>query len=114
MKYSEMSDAEINNLVAWKSGLYERDDSCEGYAVGLGGDDYRLFNPCNSWADAGPIIDENQICLSFDRWREDPIWSAGYDGHDDYEWSGEWMEFSDKNPLRAAMIVFLMMQEAKC
>lgn len=60
------------------------------------------FNPCNNWSDAGPIIVEYRISI-------DCI-------HDQGE---KWLAFSGddceyrsthKNPLRAAMIVFLEMQ----
>ncbi|WBG90043.1 DUF2591 domain-containing protein [Pantoea piersonii] len=133
MNYSEMSDFEINCAVARALGMSHafffsksEDDFCEGIEPNKRGpiwqsgkymvNGYRVsngncFNPCNSWADAGPIIKDHQICLSFDREREDYAWSAGYNGHDDYELSGEWLEFSDANPLRAAMTVFLMTQE---
>lgn len=60
------------------------------------------FDPCNNPADAWPIIVENRI-------RINPIlytkWMA-----EDYL---ENVSSCDENPLRAAMIVFLMMQEEK-
>lgn len=55
------------------------------------------YDPCNSWADAGPIIERNGICLI-------PLkkgWLTGFNG----------VDVKDDNPLRAAMIVFLMMHD---
>lgn len=61
------------------------------------------FNPCNNPADAWPIITANRIAIipamNADKW------AANH---------GDWDVFStDAKPLRAAMIVFLMMQDAK-
>ena len=50
---------------------------------------------CSDWADAGPIIQEHRIPLNLFR----DEWTAG-----------ERRNVKDKNPLRAAMIVFLMMK----
>lgn len=62
----------------------------------------RKFDPCNNPADAWPIIVENRI-------RINPIlytkWMA-----EDYL---EDVSSCDENPLRAAMIVFLKMNEDK-
>lgn len=100
MNYSEMSDYEI---------------SCEvGRAISFA--DYLLArseqkNYCNSWADSGPIIQQNNIsllkCERMDSW----VAGSSY-WVDGAEWSVDWLS-DDQNPLRAAMIVFLMMQEAK-
>jgi len=58
------------------------------------------FDPCNSWADAGPIIEQNRISIV----EQAQDWCA--EGRGIYP-------IPDKNPRRAAMIVFLMMQEQK-
>jgi len=58
---------------------------------------------CNSWADAGPIIASNRISL---RNRHEGDWQAVN------EW-GVSHSYIDKNPLRAAMVVFLMMNEGE-
>lgn len=125
MNYSELTDFEINCAIAitlgmshafffpkseddfcegiepkgrgpiWQSGKYE----VKGYRVSNG----NCFNPCNSWADAGPIISANKISVEF------------YDCGLSLAFSLNNMECNqeDNNPLRAAMIVFLMMQEPK-
>lgn len=88
--YSKMSDFEINFRV--HSEVME--------ISGL--DSFKAKDYCNSPADAWPIIVEERIRLN-------PIlytkWIA-----EDYL---EDFSFTDINPLRAAMIVFLMMQESK-
>ena len=108
MNYSEMSDIEINKLVAEASGikiLELIDSPAYGVIVGYEGQGEPVsYDPCNSPADAWPIILENKIdiqwsghsalCLSFTR-------------------SDSSAMFRDESPLRAAMIVFLMMNEAK-
>lgn len=65
------------------------------------------FNPCNSWADAGPIIQEYGIELTYDG----ISWSAschlrGIKAYND------WKNYPE-SPCRLAMIVFLMIQESK-
>lgn len=107
--YSELSDFEINKRVAESLGLYARAKSnCVNYgtdensvSVGFGGC-MRTVDYCNNWADAGQIIVENKICTVAPDGINDE-WCA-YSWDDEHEW---WHE----NPLRAAMIVFLMMKE---
>ncbi|MGQ3902999.1 phage protein NinX family protein [Mixta calida] len=90
MDYSKMSDYEI---------------SCEvGRAIGF--TDYLLArseqkNYCNSWADAGPIIQENSISLISD-WNEEGLWGATFQ---------PWIYSEHENPLRAAMECYLMMHD---
>ena len=100
MNYEAMSDDEINHEVAkhsFDAGWLERHYGKEGMIP-----DY-----CNSWEDAGPIIFENKI------------------GIETTALSKEWIARTcsttmsnmffrchvHKNPLRAAMIVFLMMKD---
>lgn len=128
MNYSEMTDFEINCAVAitlgmshafyfpkseddfcegiepkdrgpiWQSGRYE----VKGYRVSNG----NCFNPCSSWADAGPIIQEYGIGLMPFKKIDAAAWdlSCGLLSA---------KKINHENPLRAAMIVFLMMQEKK-
>ena len=89
--YSQLSDREIDTLVLRKIyGPHVKDKDIMR-AWGRGG-----FKYTTNWSDAGPIIVENQICLLSlnDKWR----------AHD-FKYIAE-----HKNPLRAAMIVFLEMQ----
>lgn len=111
--YSKMSDFEINKLVALASGKniklisVDADDNEIGVIVGQKCTRQRLpFDPCNSPADAWPIIVDNGIsleCIVVNR--HEKTWRAqfkpAYVKH----------RVNHKNPLRAAMIVFLMMQD---
>ncbi|MCY4765251.1 phage protein NinX family protein [Klebsiella aerogenes] len=121
MDYSQLSDFEINKLVAEATGTKVE----ETYQFVNGGEDiadhmsgivlmrkitrnrkhWKLYGPCNDPADAWPIITEANISLL---------------SVDCIDGSSSWLAKSkvcpsrgDSNPLRAAMIVFLMMQDAK-
>lgn len=114
MNYAEMSDFEINKAVAIALGhkCYYGDGSFTNGLMGSsvvvkGNGVIGAVNFCNSWADAGPIIEQNKISLAFDGvewWADDKAKFIC----DDYVWKvdGE----ASRNPIRAAMIVFLMMQ----
>lgn len=105
--YTNLSDFEINKRVAIASRLsnivedsgsvFVASDCCGENVVPIMG----AFNPCNNWSDAGPIIVENKIGLS----PSGEIWHA-YEPDQDFV-------FSTENPLRAAMIVFLMTKESE-
>lgn len=114
--YSKMSDFEINCEVLEvfnpdiKHMSLSGDSACF-YDCGPTGDGWNQIdipNYCNNPADAWPIIVENGIsldCIVVNR--HEKTWRAqfkpAYVKH----------HMNDKNPLRAAMIVFLMMQEKK-
>lgn len=134
MNYSEMTDFEINCAVALCLGMghafffpKSESDFCEGLDVGQRGpiwqsskhevNGYRVsngncFNPCNSWTDAGPIIEENRIAIIPE---SDGTWFALGDPQIKNNWRVESTGafHNETTPLRAAMIVFLMMQEDK-
>lgn len=107
--YAEMSDHDINAAVAsslgvdfdsHESGIYASVKWCGDNVVSVAG----IVDYCNNWADAGPVIEENNIWIQPDM-IGDGLWHC-YDRED---------EFHSKhaNPLRAAMIVFLMMKDAE-
>ena len=119
MDYSELSDFEINKLVArLNDGICLNDQvtAIDCYLTANNSNcvkwyridccdpsEFDLFNPCNNPSDAWPIIVENKISIF-------PT------GLDEYNWQAEQAIigiFKDKNPLRAAMIVYLMMNEDK-
>lgn len=108
MNYEDMSDFEINKRVAEAVGMEISSDHSGAY-VGvikrsMGSlPSYMHVNHCNSPSDAWPIILENKITIF-----------SPNDTHDDSLWMAELDEshMFSANPLRAAMIVFLMMQEA--
>ena len=110
MDYSTLSDFEINKAVAESLGVDH-----VVMVFGLGDDAlHAVFTApfrgvkidyCNNPADAWPIIAENKISLSFDDIYM--VWNA-YDTLGDHR--GRAL-YSNTNPLRAAMIVYLMMNE---
>lgn len=125
--YEDMSDFEINNLVAIAIGAkvtdsYKVGDERETIYYQLGDEEFCVkhgygsfvcqFDPCNNPADAWQIISDNRISLIYDRSTEkgnEAQWclaSSPCDKHIvDY--------VSPSKILRAAMIVFLKMNEDK-
>ena len=120
MKYEEMSDQQINHAVGM---IVSRDNIS---AISATGEvcvhdfnasgvciSWKVFDPCNSWADAGPIIQENKISLHALMFGDG--WMAEYTGHE-YDvndcFEVDHHEAHDRNPRRAGLIVFLMMKEA--
>lgn len=68
-----------------------------------------VFDPCNNPADAWPIIEENKISLDFDGDGYEPQQNAWCKASTQ---CGHVYYGSEKEPLRNAMIAFLMMKEA--
>lgn len=98
MNYAEMSDFDIDLAVF----------QAKFGPIGSDKDMWRVwkqgkFRPCESWADAGPIIEKYRITIM-------PA-SQGEN------WMAQAFEYAltdvSARPLRSAMIVFLMMQESK-
>lgn len=118
--YRKLSDFEINRAVAMKiEGVSANEDgspkfavdcflSGDGESVGVlwtGYDEASNFDPCNNPADAWPIIVENKINIEWHEWKGGEF--------KPYALNNETMKSGyDDKPLRAAMIVFLMMKEA--
>ena len=117
--YETMSDFEVNRAVACRLDGNDLDifgrpmfasdcyfsvpsgSSVEWHQFGCDGS--KLFDPCNNPSDAWPIILANRINVYASEGPDFMPWMAGRDG----------FMVSNKNPLRAAMIVFIMMQEQK-
>lgn len=106
MDYSKLSDFEINESVS----MAMLDKAANPNAKYIAINDY-----CNSPADAWPIIVGKKLSLinADDKWlcvpEDEPIDGVTGDSvHMIY--SGDGVEH--ENPLRAAMIVFLMMQDS--
>ncbi len=115
MNYAEMSDAEINRRVAIF--LFPNEKIIESasrppraHIVGNGFNLGSWVDYCNSWCDAGPRIAKQLGCLAADVFAE-PQDGGKWVAQPAYGWDSE--RVRSDNPLRAAMIVFLMMQEAK-
>ncbi|HCC6093138.1 phage protein NinX family protein [Citrobacter freundii] len=122
MDYSKLSDFEINKAVAeitingdW---LLEPTDESPSWFFNhgvQGKNTVKLPDYCNSPADAWPIIVGKKLSLinADDKWlcvpEDEPVNGVTGDAvHMIY--SGDGVEH--ENPLRAAMIVFLMMQDS--
>lgn len=109
MEYSKLSDFEINKRVGIALGKELMPDDCQDFGLSVfpevilrNGD---IKDYCNDPADAWPIITKAKISLL---------------SVDCIDGSSSWLAKSkvcpsrgDSNPLRAAMIVFLMMQDVK-
>ena len=120
-KYEEMSDLDINKMVAAKLGINfpvkpkEPYCSIDGNVIRNNGTDGKDGRPyfgdyCNNPSDAWPIIVENKIDIT----------SPASIGADDWQARKFYIQFSkdniyslDKNPLRAAMICFLRTKDAE-
>lgn len=108
MNYEEMSDFEINKAVSIALGHAHDgrgyiDDADGIYNVAIQwGRRVELPDYCNNPSDAMPILTENKIGF---KWVNGSCTASsvlrGYH------------ESESENPLRAAMIVFLMMEDAK-
>lgn len=112
MDHSKLSDAEVAAKVLIAQG-YKLIDDGYGYSIYISDSGRKdtgpkaskqfLFDPCNNPADAWPIILCNRITLmpasKGDKWMAQVFDHAIAD--------------VSTNPLRSAMIVFLMMQESE-
>ena len=113
MNYEEMSDLQVNLLVANAIGV----DAAENSGVVFGAVKHEgenvvsvigVVDYCNNPSDAWPVILANRIMLN--PYCADDLWKAevpcGFDGL-----VKTYATCYHHNPLRAAMIAFLMMQE---
>lgn len=115
MDYSKLSDFEVNvkiaQIILGKDNYDWNSDKKEVYLAGIDGGEFLpngYFDPCNNPADAWPIIIEKEISL-ISRCANSEWKAQLHLGKDDIfdSYASCW----DKNPLRAAMIVFLMSRE---
>lgn len=117
MNYAEMTDFEINKKVCdffWPS--LSKSNFCENKNFEQGGSAVYIKNGyggfsrdyCNSWSDAGPIIEKHMICLAADVFAE-PQDGGKWVAQPAYGWDSE--RVRSDNPLRAAMILFLQARE---
>lgn len=104
MDYSQLHDAQINMMVCKALGLelssYARIIKQDDSTILLS-DNKTLVDYCNNPADAYPVIHSNGISIGIYGYGE---WGAGTINH---------TYIDGVNPLRAAMIVFLMMQASR-
>ena len=117
MDYSTLSDFEINKRVAdiemngtWHVKPSHPDNDTGGWLYGSNGiQTYDLPDYCDNPADAWPLIAANKISIITDETTN--LWSSSV--IQDFCDNGAF-KYSNchENPLRAAMIVFLKMQES--
>ncbi|ELT0996976.1 DUF2591 family protein, partial [Salmonella enterica] len=101
MDYSQLSDFEINQRVS--NAIPGRFIFYPDYVWDSEWE--KTFDPCNKAADAWPIITENKISI----YAMSEADARGKWGAEAF-YPNEAYHFND-NPLRASMIVFLMMQD---
>lgn len=102
-RYAGLSDFEINKKVAVR--YYQNKDFIEAYKdVEKVFVDGNLFDSCNNPTDTMPIIIENKLTLS-PRYDSDAWISESFSYPDIYS--------VNKNPLRAAMEVLLMIKDVE-
>ena len=114
-EYKKMSDFEINKAVTlYQLGLEHLELDCVDGALlyfEVDGSESNLtvLDYCNNPSDAWPIIVDNKIGVSphGEKWMANNFNPSSVGSY-----QVQTMSY-DKNPLRAAMIVFLMMREAK-
>ncbi|EPQ1031621.1 phage protein NinX family protein [Enterobacter asburiae] len=120
MDYSQLSDFEINKCVAEivyrgfdinhprELAVIQVPENESDVAISIGSSrEWR--NYCNNPADAWPIIKENMISVCAYKRANPGMKAASWWEADSF---GEHIN-RDENPFRAAMIVFLQMQDAK-
>lgn len=105
--YSKMSDRAINALVGMALGKKVGEPVNGIQLIEVDGEKISSsFNPCNNPADAWPIIEQNYISLTFDgiSWdASSPLSEITYNAWKTHPYQ----------PLRLAMVVFLMMKAAE-
>ena len=109
-KFEGMSDFEINKLVAQARGLKvaaEDTPAVGGSGAAVCVYDHFKVDYCNSWADMGPIVKKHNISISPMLVMTSPVGAYEYTG----EWSADIYSVDDvsldRNPLRAAAIIYL-------
>ena len=120
MNYQTMSDFEVNRAVAnlrggYAGNVHGSESKVKVSDTDSGGLFYMEVDYCNNPSDAWSIIMEYQISITKYEGLEE--WDAHGGGigvdYDHCIISDSDCSYSNKNPLRAAMVVFLMMQESK-
>ena len=113
--YGKMSDFELNSAVAQLSLWKKKDceeihgDEKRGVVSWADGANWHVFDPCNNPSDAWPIIHGNDIMLNPNC--ADELWKAEQGFREKPSGFYDVATAYNKNPLRAAMIVYLMMKD---
>ncbi|MBU9823165.1 DUF2591 family protein [Rahnella sp. BCC 1045] len=109
--YSAMSDYDINLLVNRSLGLKHYPNE-EKKVIEVFGD-IVIFDPCNNPADAWPIILNSGINIFTDMIPHGLLGQARVSVINGKRIGAECLIAKNKNPLRAAMEVYLKMKEAE-
>lgn len=111
MDYSKLSDAEIDQLVTVNEFNLKGWEFSESgnlfFHCGADGSGYfeqPVLSFCSDWSIAGPLIEKLKIDITYHS-------SGGCDAAKWCDSVGDWLSSQGENPLRAAMIVYLMMQD---
>lgn len=111
MSYEDVSDFGINKMVADALGIktVRYSHAADKRSVGVKNSEvhFEWFDYCNNPSDAWPIIFENKISIT----GLNPARSRGWEADAVCKMGLGCPTVEHENPLRAAMIVFLMMQE---
>ncbi|HCT5877081.1 TPA: DUF2591 family protein [Morganella morganii] len=112
-KYRDKSDFEINKAVFHTARIKHKWFKFLPHGVVIYNIkcDWVIFDPCNNPADAMPIIFDNNISLIFSH-KEYPLATNNPSGLFRDSLPPENV-VTNKNPLRAAMELFLMMKDAE-
>lgn len=103
MDYSKLSDFEINKMVAESLGNDVENSHADSInKTGCTDGIHYHYDYCNNPSDAWPIIFDSEINIQFRHGADLPPMARHCDVY-----------FVDKNPLRAAMIVYLMMNNVQ-
>lgn len=113
MNYEEMSDFEINKLVATHESLIinEGQSTSKQPTAVMVNDIVQsfMFDPCNNPSDAWPIIVDN--CINIEFYKDRVKSCVEIKTRHGVEFINSYNK--DKSPLRAAMICFLKMKDAE-
>lgn len=114
MNWDDVSDKAINKAVAEKTGwtvLPDQYNQDEVVAINKYGFEENL-DYCNSWSDMGPIIYQHSISLVLDGDHNTAVKNFECFNGEGGGFTGDY-EHEHTNPLRAAVIVYLMMNGVK-
>lgn len=112
MNYSEMSDQEISLSLAKALGIYDFDSNGQVFvwsdkeSISSSGMP-SVFDPCNSWADIGPLIEQYGLDMLYNQIGEKVLWQANCGK--EFKCGLELIESVEPNPKRAAAICLLML-----
>ncbi|AKJ41757.1 phage protein NinX family protein [Pragia fontium] len=110
--YSKLSDFEINKRVAEKLELRGIHERAGVVCYTSQGGTSCFFDPCNNPSDAWPVITENSVNIEWgENFMPEFFNLVSANTYHDEKLVAYDVDRNTHSPLRAAMIVFLMMKE---